>query len=229
MIKKINFPYATRYNIYLVDEINSTNTYFKDNYQQYENDSVLIALKQTAGRGRYDRVWQSDDDIIFSILKKNNGYYHLISPLSIALALKKLNINVGIKWPNDIYLNNKKLSGILIEDIYNNGFVASIIGIGINKTDKDNVLGIGLNIDVDKYYLIDLILNEFDNLSKMNLKDIIDLYKKYSIVIGKKIIYKNKEYEVLNIDSNGYLVVKNDSEKLTLSSDEINIKESLLN
>ena len=216
------------FHLYHVRSIGSTNTFLKENYTKYPDRTIIWADIQTNGRGRYNRIWESDNDIIFSILKKNNGPYQIITPLSITLALKKLNINTGIKWPNDIYLNNKKLSGILIEDIYNNKFISSIIGIGINNTDKDNVSGIGLNIDIDKYYLIHLILNEFDKLNEMSLEELIKLYKEYSIVIGKRIIYKNKEYEVLNIDSNGYLIIKNDNEELTLSCDEINIKESML-
>ena len=41
-------------------------------------------------------------------------------------------INIGIKWPNDILINDKKLAGILIEDIYSKDFLASVVGIGIN-------------------------------------------------------------------------------------------------
>ena len=62
----------------------------------------------------------------------------------------------------------------------------------------------------------------------MGLPNMIKLYKEYSIVIGKKILYKNKEYEVLDINRNGYLIIKNDKDMITLSSDEINIKESII-
>ena len=75
MIKKINFPYSSTYSFYLVDEIDSTNTYFKNNYNLYPNDSVLIALKQTNGRGRYNRLWLSDNDLTFSILKYEKNLF----------------------------------------------------------------------------------------------------------------------------------------------------------
>ena len=55
-------------NMYFVDEIESTNTYLKDHYNEFKIPACLIAKKQTKGRGRYDRVWLSDDDLIFSFL-----------------------------------------------------------------------------------------------------------------------------------------------------------------
>lgn len=228
MIKKINFPYSSNYSFYLADEIDSTNTYFKNNYNEYSDNSVLIALKQTNGRGRYNRRWESDNDLIFSILKKENDNYQIIIPLAITLALKNYDINTLIKWPNDIYLNNLKLSGILIEDVYLNKFISSIIGIGINYSDKPNVLGIGLNKDIDKYDLINQILNKIDYLTNLDFKLVMDLYKEYSFVIGKNIIYKGKEYYVLDIDTNGHLIIKNDKEILNINSDEINIKEAMI-
>ena len=123
------------YNAYIIDVVDSTNTYFKNNYQNYQDKSVLIANKQTNGRGRFERTWKSNNDICFSILYKKKELFSVIAPLAIIYALKDLNIDALIKWPNDIYVNNKKLSGILIEDIYKDSFLASIVGIGI-KTDR---------------------------------------------------------------------------------------------
>ena len=54
------------FHIYVVDEILSTNTYFKEKQLEYSDRSILIAKKQTQGRGRYQRVWESNDDVIFS-------------------------------------------------------------------------------------------------------------------------------------------------------------------
>jgi BirA family biotin operon repressor/biotin-[acetyl-CoA-carboxylase] ligase len=228
MITKLNWKFKTKYQYYLVDTIPSTNTYLKDNFNEYPDKTILIALEQTNGRGRYDRKWRSDKDIMFSILLKNNGNYEIITPLAICLALDSYGFKCGIKWPNDVYLNDKKLSGILIEDVFQLKFEASIIGIGINMTDKESVMGIGLNKNIDKYDLINSIMNNFDNLNKLNHDELIKLYRERSIVYNRKVYYKDKIYIAKDIDIDGHLILNDGNNKIVVSSDEINIKESLL-
>ena len=229
MITKLNKGPHSKYEYYLVDTIPSTNTYFKENYKSYKDKSILIALEQTEGRGRYDRIWKSSSsDIIFSILLKENKNYAIIAPLAICLGLEKFNIKAGIKWPNDVYLNNKKLSGILIEDIFNSRFVASIVGIGINMTDKPSLYGVGLNLNNDKFEIINSIIEKFDELLDLDETELITLYRNYSTIINKDVYYQGLTYKVVDIDLNGHLVLSNLKGKITVSSDEINIKESLL-
>ena len=228
MITKLNWKFKTKYQYYLVDTINSTNTYLKDNYNEYPDKTILIALEQTAGRGRYDRVWRSDKDIIFSILLKKNGNYEITTPLAICMALDSFGFNAGIKWPNDIYLNDKKLAGILIEDVFQLKFESSIIGIGINLTDKESVGGIGLNINIDRYDLIHAIMKNFDSLNKLTHDELISLYRNRNIVYNRKVYYKDKVYVAKDIDIDGHLILDDGKKKIVVSSDEINIKESLL-
>ena len=150
MINKLNWEYDAKYSFFLVDEIESTNTYFKEHAEEYPDKSVLIALRQTKGRGRYNRVWESKDDITFSILLKHNASYNVIAPLALCLALYSLGYDTGIKWPNDIYMQDKKLAGILIEDLYQITFNSAIIGIGLNMSDKEEYNAIGLNSKLSK-------------------------------------------------------------------------------
>ena len=227
MLTKFNWEFKSPYSFFVVDEIESTNTYFKENYDSYENKSVLIALKQTKGRGRYDRVWKSDNDITFSILLKENGNYQITVPLAVCYGLLDLGFDTYIKWPNDIYLNDKKLVGILIEDIFSDKFISSVIGIGINMTDKPSFHAIGLNTNISKYVIINSILNRFDAFNKKDFNTLMELYKNRSMVLGKMVYYHDNLYKAFDIDSQGYLVLKNDKEVLRVSWDEINIKESL--
>lgn len=218
------------FHIYVVDEIPSTNTYFKEKQLEYSDKSVLIAKKQTQGRGRYQRVWKSNDDVIFSLLFKENNLYQIMTPLAIISALKDFNINCKIKWPNDIYLDNKKLCGILIEDTFNNNFLSSVVGIGLNKYDKDNVNGIGYykyNNQITNMSLINKILDKFNYYLNLDKDILMKEYKDNNIVIGKDIIYLNKEYKCIDITEDGYLVVKNDNEILNIKSNEIDIKKAI--
>ena len=212
-----------KFHLYKVDEIFSTNTYLKDNYDKFDDKSILWAIKQTNGRGRYLRLWESNDDLTFSFITKENYKNTIITPLAIVKALKKYNLNTYIKWPNDIYLDNKKLSGILIEAIYDGSdFLAEIVGIGINKTDKPDVLGIGLSkYNIDYKELISKIINEYSILMNMKFNDYIDEYIFYSNTINRIIIYQGVEYKAVGITKEGHLVIDNNGDIKTISCDEI--------
>ena len=219
------------FHIYYVEEIESTNTYLKEHYHEFPKPSVLIAKRQTKGRGRYDRVWKSDNDLIFSLLFDNLYYNEIIAPLSISLVLESKNVKSGIKWPNDIYINSNKLSGVLIENIYSDKLLASIVGIGINRTSKEDYSSVGLldflgvfsNMEFIKEVLI-----KYQELLNYEFSELISLYKKYSIVIGNKIIYKNNIYTATSIDEFGHLVISDDINEYHITSDEISIKESII-
>jgi BirA family biotin operon repressor/biotin-[acetyl-CoA-carboxylase] ligase len=220
---------VSKFKVYECDEIDSTNTYLQNMYSVYPNYFVLKTLKQTNGRGRYKRVWESDDDLIFSILFKEKKLNHIVAPLAICMALEKYDLNVGIKWPNDIYLDSKKLCGILIEDIYETSLKASIVGIGLNIAKKnDDYQYLAKYITIDKDFLLKSILEKYNELLNMNLIELIQNYKKYSIIIGKAISYKNNLYIAKDITTDGHLVISNEDNTLEISSDEIDIKSSLI-
>lgn len=101
--------------------------------------TVIVAERQTAGRGRLGRIWHSEPgaSLTFSLLWRFADRYRL-SGLSLAVgvavaqALQSLGVaGMGLKWPNDILVNHRKLGGILVETIADRQ-IAAIIGIGLN-------------------------------------------------------------------------------------------------
>ncbi len=228
---KINYLYNHNdYKIFYVDEINSTNTFFKENYLNYADKSVLVANKQTQGRGRLNHKWVSNNDLIFSIIFKEKQNYLIIS-IAMIKALKEIGLNALIKWPNDIFLNDIKISGILIEDIYLNEFNSSIVGIGLNLTDKEefNVKNLGNLYTIDKFDLLKIILNKIDELSTLSNENIILEYKKYSLLYGRNITYKQKEYKVIGFDILGYMILKNDEEIIKVFYGEVGFSNKSFN
>ena len=214
------------FHLYHVKSIGSTNTFLKDNYNSFPDNSILLADIQTNGRGRYTRTWISSDDYTFSLMFKNDKYHNeIIAPLSIVKALKKINIDARIKWPNDIYYTDKKLSGILIEAIYSGSKIgATIVGIGINKYDKPEVDGIGINKDISNLDLVEMIINEYYLLLNKDIDEYINEYILYSNVINKEIIYQGNNYLATGITNNGHLIIEKDGIKREISTDEINLK-----
>ena len=120
------------------DEIDSTNNYLKNSYQLLNNFTFVTTDYQSKGKGRNDRVWESDKgkNLMFSLLIKDHKLLEHASHLSIMIGviisqtLEKYGFNnVSIKWPNDILINDKKVCGILLEGQLPNYVV---IGVGIN-------------------------------------------------------------------------------------------------
>lgn len=226
--------------IYFFPILNSTNQYLIDNYEYLKSGDICIAEHQTKGRGKYGRKWYSPFgyNLYFSIywnFKNNNNNFlqlSLVIAIIIAESLKNLGIkNIKVKWPNDIYLNNKKLAGILIEVINNNLFKSIIIGIGINckkqKINFDSHKWISLEdagIKINKNLLISILINrirknliifEFYGFEYFIQKWIFlnnSFYnKKINLVVGNNIfpgIYKG-------INSQGLLILENKNKQIT--------------
>ncbi len=139
----------------LYDEIESTNSYLlaKAHENLAATGVICVAEKQTVGKGRRGRHWVSPFgcNLYFSILWKFETGPGSLSGLSLAVgvavinALKLHNIEgVGLKWPNDIYWQYKKLGGILVEiSGENEGPCSAVIGLGLNLSlDKQAAEGI---------------------------------------------------------------------------------------
>ncbi|MFD0862612.1 biotin--[acetyl-CoA-carboxylase] ligase [Sungkyunkwania multivorans] len=132
-------------NIIKLDAIGSTNDYLKEIYtkRNLEDYTVVSALEQIKGRGQIGTSWASEKgkNLTISVLKKivcldHSEQFSISMGVSLAI-VKALNYfavpQLKIKWPNDILSANKKICGILIENIIKNGQMnAAVIGIGLN-------------------------------------------------------------------------------------------------
>src|SRR5699024_77241 len=146
-----------KYKIIKFQTMDSTNDYAKQIGNNADEGTVIVSKEQTKGRGRQGRTWASPKDkgLYFSIILKPNMNMEdiqnitLISAIAIHRALKRLNIDVQIKWPNDIVKDNKKIAGILTEIKFNGEFIDYlVVGIGIN---------IGVTMENIPEYLLDKV------------------------------------------------------------------------
>ena len=183
-----------------LEEIDSTNKYAKERVNDIPDRTVVYTYKQTAGRGRLQRKWNytGENNIYASIVLKPSDemrdvYSNLTQLLCVVLAeaFEEYNINPKIKWPNDIRVNGKKISGILAEAVTTqNGFLKGLI------------LGFGVNLNVPK----EVLENIDQPATSLNLETgkFIDKEVFLQIVINKFCLYYNRFLE------EGFILIKED-------------------
>ena len=234
-------------NLKLFESIESTNKKMLEdlnNNESLEEGTVYIALKQTAGKGSYENSWASDNDLglWFSVLLYSPFKKDILTFLP-CIALTKLlkekyNINAHIKWPNDVIVWHKKISGTLIQITTINDKKACVIGTGINLYHNENDFDFEVRNKATSLFLETKIKVDLEDFFKefiyyfeeiyLGKKKLIELFKENSEIIGKKIKAKKdgKEIEafVKDITEEGYLKVKvNNKEEIWISRASLDI------
>ncbi len=136
---------TTGWSIQKFETVTSTQSVLKDTLAQnpsLQEGQVIISKNQTDGYGRHGRKWESKDgNLLFSFYLTPNcpikriGEISLLTSLALAETIKKyIDQPTTLKWPNDVLIENKKCSGVLLESIPSteNKNIALIIGIGVN-------------------------------------------------------------------------------------------------
>ncbi len=127
-------------NIRRFAETGSTNTDLLDMAETCESGTVLMADRQTAGRGRLGRTWTSSGGgLYFSVLFRDVPDLGKFIPFTALSALAVVRVlssylpgGIAVKWPNDVYVNRRKICGILPESRVQGETVNAVVGIGIN-------------------------------------------------------------------------------------------------
>ncbi len=233
----------TIYKCIVLDIINSTNTFVKET--NLSDKTVVIADYQTNGRGRLGRTFisQKGNGIYMSIVLKKFDELKDITSITclMAVVISKVldevtRIKTYIKWVNDIYINDKKVCGILVEGISKNNQIDElIIGVGINVykqefpidlMDKVTSLENNTNNLLNRNDIIIKILNQFEEeLSNYSSNNFRKEYRGRSNLIGKIVAVKEKETsyiaKVKDISDDGGLIVVVNNEERKLYSGEV--------
>lgn len=240
----------TECNIILLRSVDSTNNYLKILAEKGENENtVVIAKCQTAGKGRMGRKFFSDNSGVYmSLLLKpkfcaeKSLFITTAAAVAVANAIESVTGNeTQIKWVNDIFVRNKKVCGILTEasiDFETGGLNYAVLGIGINvKKPKDDfpeeirkIAGVVSEENVDISLLIATVLNNFFEIyHNIETSDFMSVYKKKSMIIGKDIFVlrggEKTPAKALDIDDNAKLLVEYENgERAYLSSGEVSVR-----
>lgn len=234
-----------------LNSVDSTNSYGLS-LKAKEEGTVILTKEQLDGRGRNKRPWHSvkDKSIITSIMinypEKSDSisFVPLLSANAIIETLDSFGLSSKIKWPNDILVNSKKISGILCESSFVKGrsnFIVVGIGININLDNDDfvqeNVDYIikptSLKMETGNHFnLEDVLFDLLNNFSKWileykksNYHAILEFWKNNWSDIGKEITVVNQNKLVTgiahDISSRGELILQTDNGLELINSGEI--------
>ncbi|MDR1694372.1 MAG: biotin--[acetyl-CoA-carboxylase] ligase [Lactobacillaceae bacterium] len=208
------------------EEVESTNDVAKSFAEGFNEKFVITAKKQLNGRGRRGRGWISINGNLFAsfgikLEARYVGVLSFIVSLSVLDAVKSFNneIDVKLKWPNDVLVNGRKVSGILIE----RAGEYFVVGAGVNIVDYPENVDLlyeaislkSVNIQTDSIGMLKLIVNRIDYyLAQWKLygfEEIKNKWLKYAKNLGQKIIIRfedgEKEGIFAGVDDNGYLLL----------------------
>lgn len=207
--------------------LDSTNDYLKRTYAQYKEPCVIWAQKQTKGRGRFARSWESGDDLTFSLFFPTPTPAYLLAPLSVVEALKAFHIQAKIKWPNDILIQGKKVCGILIEQVYEgSSCVAQIVGIGVNTTNKSGALANTATwVELAPHVLLEAIVTAYERLLRYRKEELLMLYRQYDLLQGQQLLLDDVLWTVQGIDEDGSLCLWRDGILRICKSEEISLRQ----
>jgi BirA family biotin operon repressor/biotin-[acetyl-CoA-carboxylase] ligase len=182
--------------------------------------TVVTAREQTAGRGRVGRVWTAPEGkaLLYSAVMRPLDERHLLLPLSVPLAVcvaaeeLRPDIECQVKWPNDVWLVGRKLSGILIEARPQDGW--AVIGVGLNLTIEpeefpDDLrqpavsLGGGITPEQARCEL-DAQLSRWVHASE---EDVLAEWRSRDGLLGRAVVWENGSGVADGIDDRGNLIV----------------------
>ena len=210
------------------DKISSTQTYALDLIAKGKayDGIVIMAEAQSMGRGRYKRQWISHHgnlyvSFIYEIEEKNFTLSYSIA-VAIAETLIAFGIRPTIKWPNDILIDGKKVSGTLTE--YSDKFV--IIGIGINIKSNPTVQNYKTTkldeyVKVEKSDVLKKLMEKIDFWLKQDFCEVRRKWMRLAANLNCVVIYRGEKVNLIGINETGALILQKDGKFFCAYGDEI--------
>lgn len=233
-------PDMSKYSIVTLEEVHSTNSYALEYISSFEDKTVIFSSLQTSGRGRYNRKWIGDEseNIYMSIILKpvntnNFPFSNLTQYLSVILCEfleKEYNLQPSIKWPNDILIDDCKISGILAESYIDRSEIKGIVlGLGLNVNMPSETLkkidqkatslyvlkNKSFDVEMILRKILDLFFERYDKFVSKGFINIKDEYEARCNFIGNKITIRETgvQYTAISINKEGLLIVKDENGK----------------
>ena len=207
--------------------------------------ALILAEAQTAGRGRRGRGFFSPPggSLYFTLILRPSpddyGRLPLAVPLAVCRACAREGVDARIKWPNDIWVGERKLCGMLIDGETGPGGLVAYAGIGINVNadptadpelrDTATSLARELGREVAREPLLARICDELEAAIAAPVSELVDAYRAVSLVLGRLITVEESggayEARAVGIAPDGALVVEREGgERLTVLAADVSVR-----
>ena len=217
------------------EEIDSTNEWLiiQNSLKKIPDGTIVVANNQIKGKGQRGSQWISEvnNSLTFSILLRPRFILpsqtfdiSICIALAIHNCLDELCFGFSIKWPNDIFFEDKKIAGVLIENQFRKGeYQNAIIGVGLNVNQNNfndlpnaislkQILGLSFPIDKVMYRICELLEGFYLQLRAGNFNTLKSKYISCLYGYNKWRLFKTKEDifqgKIVDIHRNGYIQLK---------------------
>jgi BirA family biotin operon repressor/biotin-[acetyl-CoA-carboxylase] ligase len=242
-----------QYNIVWLPSCHSTNTFALEFCKNNDiSDIAIIATQdQTNGRGQRGNLWISEPNknLTFSIIVPHTiatiftmFQWNMISSIVVYLFIKEIasDVNIKIKWPNDIFVNKKKMGGLLIESLSNQGVIKKIvigIGLNINQTNFGYLNATSLGLETNLSFDLKSILVKFKDIfyetviqyAKKKNQDLQNDYENLLLYFNTNTTFKNLSNDTLftgcieGVDTEGKLKIRVDNQTQLFDKQQIKL------
>jgi len=196
--------------------------------------TVVTATEQTAGRGRQGRTWTAapGEALLLSIVIRDLEPRHALLPMVAALAVCEAaeavaDVSCEIKWPNDVWVDRRKLSGILVEARPAAGW--AVVGIGLNTgvvefPEELRDIATTLRLDSPEPALRPLLAS-FDRWEAAEVADVLAAWRARDALEGSPVRWQDGEGTARGVDETGSLLVETaDGALVTLGAGEVHLR-----
>lgn len=204
--------------------------------------TIVTAAEQSAGRGRQGRTWAAPAGraLLLSALVRDLTRRDALLPLAVPVAVASAcdgfaSATCGIKWPNDIWIGGRKLSGILLEGRPREGW--AVIGIGLNvgtlrEEFPDELREVATSLAIESgsdpgvEAVLRAVLDSLDRWLAQPGDAVLEAWRKRDVLRGQRVRWNGGEGQAKGIDKDGGLIVATASGEVTLDAGEVHLQRT---
>jgi BirA family biotin operon repressor/biotin-[acetyl-CoA-carboxylase] ligase len=194
--------------------------------------TLVTADEQTAGRGRQGREWTAPPGsaVLMSLILRDLDERHELLPLAAAVAVcEAIPVEAAIKWPNDVWIERRKVAGILIEGRPQEGW--AVLGLGVNVTTHEfppelaeTATSLRLaGVEASRDRVLDDLVRSLTDWLRAPRDEVLAAWRARDALKGERVSWSSGSGTADGIDESGALLVQTDHGPLTLDAGEVHL------